>query len=188
MIRAWLRRWERRRRLIAAVLAALGVLCGYLALRPPAGPAVLVAARDLSPGVLRPGDLRSAPMPDPPDGALRTGGTGRVLAAPMRRGEPLTDARLLDQLRLPPGMVATPVRVSDPDTVSLISPGSRIGVLAAGDAQAASLVADDVTVLTIPAAEDDHGALVVLATTLTQAEALAGAQASGHLSITIKPA
>ncbi|MFD2348706.1 hypothetical protein ACFSTC_03775 [Nonomuraea ferruginea] len=70
----------------------------------------------------------------------------------------------------------------------LISPGSRIGVLAAGDTQTASLVADDVTVLTIPSADDDHGALVVLATTLTQAESLAGAQASGHLSIAIKPA
>lgn len=188
MIRAWLRRCERRRRLIAAALAALGVLCGYLALRPPAGPPVLVAARDLSPGVLRPGDLRTIPMPDPPDGALRTGATGRVLAAPMRRGEPLTDARLLDRLRLPPGMVATPVRISDPGAVALISPGSRIGVLAAGDAQTASLVADDVTVLTIPATGDDHGALVVLATTLTQAEALAGAQAAGHLSIAIRPA
>lgn len=187
MIRAWLRRCERRRRLIAAVLAALGVLCGYLALRPPAGPLVLVAARDLSPGVLRPGDLRAVPMAAPPDGALRTGATGRVLAAPMRRGEPLTDARLLDQLRLPPGMVATPVRISDPDVVRLISPGSRIGVIAAGDAQTATLVADDVTVLTIPSAGNDHGALVVLATTLTQAETLAGAQASGHLSITLKP-
>ncbi|MFD2348707.1 hypothetical protein ACFSTC_03780 [Nonomuraea ferruginea] len=82
VIRAWLRRCERRRRLVAAVLAALGVLCGHLALRPPAGPAVLVAARDLSPGVLRPGDLRAVPMPAPPDGALRTGATGRVLAAP----------------------------------------------------------------------------------------------------------
>ena len=80
------------RRLTAAIQAA----------RPAGAPPVLVAARDLSPGVLRPGDLRTVPMPDPPDGALRTGATGRVLAAPMRRGEPLTDARLLDQLRLPP--------------------------------------------------------------------------------------
>ncbi|WP_336216951.1 SAF domain-containing protein [Nonomuraea sp. LPB2021202275-12-8] len=187
MIRIWLRRCERRRRLIAAMLAAGAVISGYLALRPAPGPAVLVATRDLSPGVLRPGDLQAVPHPHPPDGALHTGATGRVLATAMRRGEPLTDVRLLDSLRMPPGSVATPVRIADPDVVRLISPGSTISVLAAHEGQVASLVADDVTVLTIPAAKDDHGALVVLATTPSQASELAGAQAGGHLSITIKP-
>ncbi|WP_063780531.1 hypothetical protein [Nonomuraea sp. SBT364] len=185
MIRLWLRRCERRRRLIAAALAAVGVLAALLALRPAPGPMVLVAARDLSPGVLRPGDLRPAALSHPPDGALRSGAVGRVLAGAMRRGEPLTDVRLLHSLRLPPGTVATPVRISDPDVARLISPGSTIGVLASHDGAPASLVADDVTVLTIPDAPDDHGALVVLATTPAQAAELAGAQAGGHLSITI---
>jgi Flp pilus assembly protein CpaB len=171
VIRIWLRRCERRRRLIAAALAAVAVISGYLALRPTVGPAVLVAARDLSPGLLRPGDLRAVALPHPPDGALRTGATGRVLATAMRRGEPLTDVRLLDSLRLPPGAVATPV---------------RIAVLAAHEGRPASPVAEQVTVLTIPAAKDDHGALVVLATTPSQANELAGAQAGGHLSITIQ--
>ncbi|MEV4221948.1 SAF domain-containing protein [Nonomuraea sp. NPDC049725] len=185
MIRLWLRRCERRRRLVAAALAAAGVLAAFVALRPAPGPTVLVAARDLAPGVLRPGDLRAVPLPHPPDGALRSGAVGRVLAGAMRRGEPLTDVRLLHSLRLPPGAVATPVRISDPDVVRLISPGSTIGVLAARDGAPAALVADDVTVLTIPDAPSDHGALVVLATTRSQAADLAGAQAGGHLSITI---
>jgi len=187
VIRTWLRRCGRRRRLFAAALAAVAVMCAFVALRPAAGPTVLVAARDLSPGVLRAGDLRSVPLASPPDGALRTGAVGRVLAGPMRRGEPLTDVRLLDSLRLPPGAVATPVRIADPDAVRLISPGSTISVLAAREGEPASVVADEVTVLTIPPTKDDHGALVVLATTPAQAGALASAQTGGHLSITISP-
>ncbi|MFF0870123.1 Flp pilus assembly protein CpaB [Nonomuraea sp. NPDC003560] len=187
---AWLRPWARRRRLIAAVLAAVGVLSAYVALRPAAGPEVLVAARDLTPGPLRPGDLRPAPLAHPPDGAVRSYAAGRYLAGPMRRGEPLTDARLLHPVPLPPGTVATPVRIADPDAVALISPGSTIGVLAAGEGgQPAQLIADDVRVITIPRPADDSrtgGALVVLAATPYQAAQLAGAQTSGRLSITFK--
>jgi Flp pilus assembly protein CpaB len=107
----------------------------------------------------------------------------------MRRGEPLTDARLLHPLRLPPGTTATPVRIADADTVALISPGSTIGVLAAWEpGQPAQLIADDIEVITIPGhAKPDNqaGALVVLAATPPQAAQLAAAQATGHLSITI---
>jgi Flp pilus assembly protein CpaB len=104
----------------------------------------------------------------------------------MRRGEPLTDVRLLNTFPLPPGTVATPVRIADIDVAQLISPGSTIGVLAAWEGQPAQLVADDVTVITVPRSEDDHGALIVLATTPDQASQLAAAQAGGHLSVTIK--
>ncbi|GGO67138.1 SAF domain-containing protein [Nonomuraea cavernae] len=187
MIRAWPRRLGRRRRLVAAVVAGFAVLLGYFAIRPASGPLVLVAARDLSPGVLGPGDLRAVALEHPPDGALRSGATGRVLAGPMRRGEPLTDVRLLHSLRLPAGSVATPVRIADADVAGLISPGSTIGVLAAWEGQPAELVADDVKVITIPRADDDHGALIVLATTPDQAARLAAAQTGGHLSITINP-
>ncbi|NUP20421.1 MAG: flagellar biosynthesis protein FlgA [Streptomyces sp.] len=187
---SWLRQWARRRRLVAAALAALGVLSAYFALRPAAGPEVMVASHDLSPGVLRPGDLHLVPLAHPPDGAIRSGAAGRFLAGPMRRGEPLTDARLLDRLSLPPGTVAAPVRVADPDSVALISPGSTIGVLAAWEGgQPAQLIADDVRVITIPETDDDSrggGALVVIAATPPQAAQLAAAQTTGRLSITIK--
>lgn len=186
MIRAWLARCGRRRRLVAAALAAVAVLCGYAAARPARGPQVLVAARDLAPGVLRPGDLRAAALDHPPDGALRSGAVGQVLATAMRRGEPLTDVRLLRSFRLPPGAIAAPVRIADPDATRLVSPGSTIGVLAAWDDRPAELIADDVTVVTVPPAEDDHGALVVLSATPEQASRLAAAQAGGRLSITIK--
>ncbi|MEV0150381.1 MULTISPECIES: SAF domain-containing protein [unclassified Nonomuraea] len=155
-------------------------------MRPDPAPTVLVAARDLAPGVLRPGDVRAVSLTPAPDGALRTGAVGRVLAGPMRRGEPFTDARLLHSLHLPAGTVATPVRIADADVASLLSPGSTIAVLAAWEGQSAQLVADDVTVVTIPKATDEHDALLVLATTPDQAGRLAAAQASGRLSITIK--
>ena len=66
---------------------------------------VLTAARDLDGGVLAPGDLTAIDLPAPavPDGALPSGArvAGRVLASPVRRGEPLTDVRLLG-----PGLLA----------------------------------------------------------------------------------
>jgi hypothetical protein len=175
-----------RRRLIAALLAGVAVLSGLLVLSPPAGTQVLVAARDLAPGVLRPGDLTLTELTPPPDGALRAPVPGQVLAAPMRKGEPLTDARLLHSVRLQPGLVAVPVRIADADAARLLSAGSRIGVLAAWADRPAHLVADDVTVVSVPPSQDDHGALVVLAATPAQAAQLATAQAGGRLSVTLK--
>jgi Flp pilus assembly protein CpaB len=110
----------------------------------------------------------------------------------MRKGEPLTDVRLLHSFRLPPGMVAAPVRIADAAAVELISPGSTIGVLASWqEGRPARQIASALTVLTIPAntkdSGHDHGALIVLATTPTQAAELAAAQAGGRLSIIINP-
>ncbi|WP_223168025.1 Flp pilus assembly protein CpaB [Nonomuraea sp. SYSU D8015] len=196
MIQSWLTRYGRRRRLIAAALAALAVISAYFATRPASPPAtVLVATRDLPPGPLTPSDLHPTPLNHPPDGAVRTttAAAGRYLTSPMRRGEPLTDARLLHSYRLPPGMVATPVRISDPEAARLLHPGSTITVLAAGEdnPNAARTVAEEVTVITLPQPAtphaDTHGTLIVLATTPTQATELAAAQASARLSITIKP-
>ncbi|SDH15819.1 Flp pilus assembly protein CpaB [Sinosporangium album] len=214
----WKRRLKRHRRLIAVVPAGLATACTLAVLRPaqPATVAVLAAARDLRVGPLRPGDLTTVHLPADlvPHGALRphdspTGEsadlspesltpptTGRVLASPMRRGEPLTDARLLG-----PGMlsgygadaVAMPVRVADPEAVRLLSPGDIVDVLAApsgwaeSDAQPAATVADNATVITTRHTGDSHsGALIVLATTPDQAARLAGAQPGGHLSIMIE--
>ncbi|MEU7894161.1 SAF domain-containing protein [Nonomuraea sp. NPDC049152] len=194
-MRAWTRAFGRRRRLIAAALAALCLACALTVLRPGPGPTteVLIAAKDLKPGLLHDGDLRPARLPAGavPDGALSTGAIGRTLAAPMRRGEPLTDVRLLDPAllaTLPPGTVAMPVRIADADAVRLLSPGDVIGVLAAWDSgQPAQTVAERVPVITIPTGETDGGALIVLAATPDQARMLAAAQAGGRLSMTINP-
>jgi pilus assembly protein CpaB len=172
----------RRRRLVASVLAGLAVLCALSVLRPPVPPTVLVlaAARDLAPGsALALADLRSVPLPPAavPAGALRPGAAvlGRLVAGPVRSGEPLTDVRLvgpslLDSLA--PGSVAVPVRFADPGAVALLRPGDRIDVLAtaehpalpppdtpaappAGADPGAEVVAADVVVVTIPRAAVD---------------------------------
>ncbi|MEV4531574.1 RcpC/CpaB family pilus assembly protein [Streptosporangium sp. NPDC049304] len=198
-MRALRRFLGRRHRLIATVVAASAMACAILALRQDtASVTVLVAARDLSGGVLRAADLIPAPLRPgtAPDGVLRPGTpfAGKVLTGPARRGEPLTDVRLLGPGLLAAhgrGTVATPVRVADPETARLLSPGDTVDVLAATSAwegtAPATVVAEDVTVLAAPAGESERGALVVLATTPAQATELASAQAGGRLSITIGP-
>jgi pilus assembly protein CpaB len=213
----------RRRRAIAALLAGVAVACVLMAIRQPQGTAVLVAARDLSGGRLSAADVMTVRLPPGtvPDGAFSTGApvTGRVLAGPMRRGEPLTDARLLGQGLLTlrePGMVAVPVRIGDADAARLLSPGDVIDVLAAfeasfedvtalGDgttagskdqggsdsasgATQAVTVARGVRVMTNPPGETaNDGALLVVATSPTEAAQLAQAQAHARLSVAIHP-
>ena len=167
--------------------------CAVLALRPDtASVVVLTAARDLPGGVLKPADLTPAALRPgtAPDGALRPGApfAGKILAGPARRGEPLTDVRLLGPGLLAahgPGTVATPIRIADPETARLLSPGDIVNVLAAAtstwDGTApATTVAENVTVLATPSEKSEPGALVVLATTSAQATELASAQAGGR--------
>ncbi|MFG1827178.1 SAF domain-containing protein [Microbispora bryophytorum] len=281
----------RRRRPIAAVLAGLAVACVLLAVRTPDGVEVLAAARDLAGGRLTASDVVVVRLPPDtvPAGAYVPGTpvSGRLLAGPLRRGEPLTDARLLGpglfrqtltgqapdgrRAREQPsgwpepsgevsdgqvpegpadggpadegpaaasgastaqagdsaaqgetstaqgetstaqagastaqagastaepgtsaaeaGMVATPVRITDPDAARLLSPGDVIDILAAfedGPFQA-RLVAQKVRVIARPPGRTDGGALLVLATTPGQAAQLAQAQAQGRLFVTIHP-
>ncbi|MGH3388636.1 MAG: RcpC/CpaB family pilus assembly protein, partial [Actinomadura sp.] len=130
-----------------------------------------------------------------PDGALRSGAPGRVLAGPIRRGEPLTDARLLGAGLLDgygPGMVATPVRIADAGVARLLRPGDRVDVLATGEAPfedtaasaATQTVVSSVPVIAVPRQSfGDQGALILLATSRQQARVLAGA--GNRLSVTI---
>lgn len=200
-------RLARLRRPLAALFAAAAAALGLLALRPAPPPSVgvLAAARDLRAGAtLTASDLRRARLPPGvvPSGALRSGAAGRVLAGPMRRGEPLTDARLVGGGLLRghgPGTVATPVRIADAGAVRLVRPGDHIDVLTApppsGSLDAASaaspgqarMVISSVPVVAVPrrdAADDHEGALVVVATDRAQAVALAGAGAPLTLTIT----
>ncbi|MER7211286.1 SAF domain-containing protein [Streptosporangium sp. NPDC000239] len=196
---ALLRFGGRRHRIVAALVAASAMACALVGLRPgSASVTVLTAARDLPGGALGASDLRAVAMrPETvPDGALKPGApiVGRVLTGPVRRGEPLTNVRLLGPGLLSargPGTVATPVRVADPQTARLLSAGDVVNVLATPSswdgAAPARTVAEGVTVLATPGGEADQGALVVLATSSVQAAELASAQVGGHLSITINP-
>jgi Flp pilus assembly protein CpaB len=200
-------RAARLRRPLAALSAAAAAGLALTALRPGPAPSVrvLAASRDLPAGAtLGTSDLRALDLPPPavPAGALRSGAAGRVLAGPMRRGEPLTDARLVGEGLLRgygPGTVAAPVRIADADTVRLLHAGDRVDVLAGPPSSGpddlpgrddrwaeARVIVSGVPVVTVPRRGDEagrEGALVVLATDRVQAQALAGAGPA--LSITI---
>lgn len=153
-----------RRRLLAAVLAAAAVAAGLRAASEPPPPtvAVRVAARDVPAGtVLTPGDLTTAAFAvgSVPDD-LAAAAVGRVLASPLRRGEPVTDVRLVGPVLSEghPGRVALPVRLPDAGMAGLLRVGDLIDLVAA-DPQGGSprLVAAGVPVLALPAAATDHG-------------------------------
>jgi Flp pilus assembly protein CpaB len=199
-------RLARRRRLIAALLAGAAVVSGLTALRPPAAVTVRVwsAARDLPGGAaLTSTDVtvERLPVADVPAGALAAARpiAGRMLAAPVRRGEPLTDVRLLSTSLLAalgtPGLVAVPVRVADgPATSALVQPGDRVDVIAAADPSAGAAttrtVARGLRVLAVPGGADDAsgdtGGLLVVAATTAQADALAQAATGARLSVSVR--
>lgn len=196
----------RHRRLVAAALAGIAVLAGVSAARPRSAPtaAIWVAARDLPGGMpLTTADvtLRSFPLADVPGGAIRAPGgvVGRLLAAPVRQGEPMTDVRLLDQTLLAalvrPGLVAVPVRLSDgAAAAALVHAGDVVDILATQDvdgrvAGPPRLVASSVIVLSVPAgsdaSSDDGGGLLIVAVTSAQAGSLAQAASGSRLSVTL---
>lgn len=136
--------WRRVAYARRVAAAALTVLALVLALTPATGDdvtVVLVAARDLEGGTrLSPTDVTAARFPAAlaPAAALPadTAVDGRVLAGPVRAGEPLTDVRLVSSELMAhmtgdPTAVAVPVRLADPGVAALLVPGGRIDVVTA---------------------------------------------------------
>ncbi len=198
-----LRAGSRHRSLLAAGLAAAAVATALpvLAPSPPETVQVVAAARDLASGrPLTTDDLRllALPVGALPDGALTSlgGALGRSLAGTVRRGETLTDVRLLGAgLVRGRGVVAVPVRLADPATAALLHPGDRVDVLGVpvetrADptvAVTATTVAAGLEVLSVPAADrtDADGALVVLGASPATAALLAAAAVTSRLSVAV---
>lgn len=164
------RRLARRWLSAGLVAAAGGVAVATLTPPSPARAPVLVAVRDLPTGaVLTAADVATAQREEAtvPDGALGAEAVhGAVLAAPVRRGEVLTDARTTTGPLLagqPAGTVATAVEVGDPALLQSLAPGARVDVLArtqdpvSGAATGAERVAADVVVLRVPSADGSGG-------------------------------
>lgn len=154
----------RRRRLLLALCLAVAVAAGLRATSPGPPPRVTVmtAAHDLAAGVpVGPGDLVATDFApgSVPDGLARDP-TGRVLAAPLRRGEPVTDARLVAPSLLEdyPGLVAVPVRLPDAGAAGLLRAGDLIDLVAADpQGSTATTVATDAAVLAVPSADSPEG-------------------------------
>jgi Flp pilus assembly protein CpaB len=122
---------------------ALVVLAGVAALRPDPSDEltdIVVAARDLAPGIaLTASDLRveSHSATTIPDGSRSdpTALVGSTLAGPARRGEVITDVRLLGprlaEATAGPNARVVPLRLADAALLDLIHPGDVVDVLAA---------------------------------------------------------
>ncbi len=164
-----------RRRLLAAACAAVAVAASLRVVAPPAPAltAVTVAAHDLTAGaVLRADDLETARLPTTavPAGPVADA-VGATLAAPLRRGEVVTDVRLVGHpsAQPPPGLVAVPVRLPDEAAAALLRPGDRIDLLATDARRRRSwAVAEEALVLAVPPAVEGGtgplgGRVVVLA-------------------------
>jgi len=160
----------RRRRLLAAGLAAAAVAVGLPVLAPPdpVTVPVTVAASDLPAGRFLTGSdttIERWPAENLPSGLLPAP-EGRRLASPLRRGEPVTDARLTGEGLLTGqsrNVLALPVRLADPASAELVRTGDRVDVLA-GDPQdtpvpseRAALLAEGVLVLATGAPVPDAG-------------------------------
>lgn len=187
----------RARRIAAALLVLLAAIAAW---RPdPASEPrdVVVAARDLSPGAaLTAADvaLSRRPAATLPDGALTTtqAAVGATLAGPSRRGEVLTDTRILGSrligLTAGPDARTVPVHPADTAVLDVIRPGDVVDVLGVpsegGDARPRLLAGGAVVVLVSPAkAGDDRVVLVALPA--TAANVLAGASLVERITLTI---
>ncbi|WP_460848222.1 RcpC/CpaB family pilus assembly protein [Nocardioides ultimimeridianus] len=185
----------RRRRVLAAGLTAVAVGGALHTLAPPApaSTAVTVAVRDLPAGAtLTAADVATAHLPPDavPDGLAVTT-TGRTLAAPLTRGEPITEPRLVGAglVGADPGTTAVAVRISDPGQVALLTVGDRIDLLATDPQHATtSTLASDVTVLAVPPESPDTaggaltGRLVVLAIPASEVEDVTAASVAAFVT------
>ena len=189
------------RRVAAALLVAFAAI---VALYPQqdrfSGNAVVVAARDLSPGtVVEASHLtqRLLPVDAIPDGAAKAPAAvlGRTLAAPVRRGEVLTDVRLTgpDLTRLisnNPEMVSVPLRLADPDVATLLHAGATVDVVTVGPQQGEPvMLARGARVLAVlqsgSRTGERDGKLVLVALDSVAATRVAATSISHDLTVTV---
>jgi Flp pilus assembly protein CpaB len=204
-IAQWMRPdWSRT--VLARRIAAAGlvVLAGVAALRPnPDGERaqVVVAARDLSPGAALTADdlrLEKRLAPTIPDGSQSDIDTivGSTLAGPTRRGEVLTDVRLLGR-RLAesaagPDARLVPVHPVDIALADLVRPGDVVDIVAASEtnsAAAARVVATGAIVVLVSAKQKAQAAtserVVLVALPAASANAVAGAALTQTVTLTL---
>jgi Flp pilus assembly protein CpaB len=204
-ISQWLRPdWSRT--VLARRIAAAGlvVLAGVAALRPnPDGERaqVVVAARDLSPGVALTADdlrLEKRLAPTIPDGSQSDIDTivGSTLAGPTRRGEVLTDVRLLGR-RLAesaagPDARLVPVHPVDGALADLVRPGDVVDIVAASETSSqatARVVATDAIVVLVSAKQKAQAAtserVVLVALPAAAANAVAEAALAQTVTLTL---
>lgn len=184
--------------------AALVVLAAVAALRSnPGGDSaeVVVAARDLSPGVALTIDdvrLEKRLAATVPDGSKVELGVvvGSTLAGPTRRGEVLTDVRLLGsrlaESTAGPDARIVPLHPSDGALIDLVRPGDVVDVLAASDNDPEAhphVVATNAVVVLVSAKQKSQAPgndrVVLVALPAAAANAVAGAALVQTVTLTL---
>ena len=197
---------DRTRTVLArrVVAAALVVLAGIAALRSnPEGDRaeVVVAARDLRPGVALTADdirLEKRSATTVPDGSQADIGAvvGSTLAGPTRRGEVLTDVRLLGnrlaESTAGPDARIVPLHPADSALVDLVRPGDVVDVLAASETDSQAhprVVATNAVVVLVSAKQKAQAAgndrVVLVALPAAAANAVAGAALVQTVTLTL---
>ena len=192
--------------MLARRIAAGGLvlLAGVAALRPDPDDGratVVVASHDLTPGTELTADdvsLETHSAPTVPDGSQSDIGAvvGSTLAGPARRGEVLTDVRLLGrrlaESAVGPDARIVPVHPADSALIDLVRPGDVVDVVAAteGSTQATPhVVATDAIVVSVsakPKAQSSNSDRVVLvALPASSATAVAGAALVATVTLTL---
>ena len=199
-------RWlERNRRLAVALLlcVAAGIAVQQLTPAPAYTVSAFAAAQDLPAGeTLGPEDLTllSIPRSLVPAGSYGSGDSpqGRQLAVALRKGQLLSDSQLLGPGLLagsPPGSAAVPLRMADPASIQLLSPGQLVNVVMTTGDSFGQTAASQVLAASVPVLwTSEHGSeagqwlaagetegLMVVAADADQARRLAGASTQGKL-------
>ncbi|MCV7440905.1 flagella basal body P-ring formation protein FlgA [Mycobacterium paraense] len=189
--------------------AGLVVLAGVATLRSDPGgddADVVVAARDLRPGAALTADdvrLEKRSATTIPDGSRSDVATvvGSMLASPTRRGEVLTDVRLLGsrlaESTAGPGARIVPLHLADGALIDLIRVGDVVDVLAAPAADAPAsgtpavtkVVATDAVVVLVSAKQKvqaaDSDRVVLVALPARVANTVAGSTLGQTVTLTL---
>ena len=198
--------WTRTLLARRVVAGALVVLAGIAAIRPDPQSdrtGVVVASRDVGPGAELTVDdvkLESRPATTVPDGASAdlAGVLGARLAGPARRGEVLTDVRVLGR-QLVEATAGRDARIvglhpADGALADLLRPGDVVDVVAAaggaaqtGAGDARVLAVGGIVVLVSQSAKDAAAERVVLvALPAAAATAVAGAALTEKVTLTLR--
>lgn len=182
---------------------AAGLTVQQLTPAPAFTVSAFAAARDLPAGeILGPEDLTALRVPHGlvPAGSYDSTDAlqGKQLAVALRTGQLLTDAQLLGPGLLagsPPGSAAVPLRMADPASIQLLSPGQLVNVVMTTGSGFDQPAATQVLAAAVPVlwtSEQGNGAgpwlatgetegLLVVAADADQAGRLAGASTQGKL-------
>jgi Flp pilus assembly protein CpaB len=182
---------------------AAGLTVEQLTPAPAYTVSALAAARDLPAGkTLLPDDLTvlSVPRGLVPEGSYGSSDSlqGKQLAVALRRGQLVSDSQLLGPGLLagsPPGSAAVPLRMADPASIQLLSPGQLVNVVMTGGNGFDQPAASQVLAAAVPVLwTSGHGSgagpwlatgetegLLVVSADAEQARRLAGASTQGKL-------